>query len=252
MKMMPLQAMFAAAVLWQPAAAGICQPASEPAKPSQPAQDEKKEPPADDGGLGSLDESLGLEKKPKKLTDGEPAVESSDLDKQLRDENPGDDLTQAAALMDRVAGRLEKSKDTSLATQRMQEEAMRRLDKLISDAKKQRQQQQQKKRPQNQQQQQNQEQQQSEQQKQASESSQQNQDNQGQVIDPAARRDGALRNVSPGGTAAWGNLPEHVRSSLMQGFSDQFSAMYQAMTEAYYRRLAEDRAKADRPAGGNP
>jgi hypothetical protein len=41
-------------------------------------------------------------------------------------------------------------------------------------------------------------------------------------------------------TAAWGNLPARVRDQLMQGRHDQFSSLYESMTETYYRRLAEE------------
>lgn len=225
------------------------QPAAPP--PADPAPPPSPKPP--DEGLPSLDESLGLQDPTRKDAPSDPGS-PTELDRQLRDEAPGDDFAQAVLLMGQVAGRLERDKDTGLATQRMQEEAMRRLDKLISDAKKQRQQQKQKQKQKQQQSQQDQpqnQQQKSQQKGQTSESQQQNQDNRGDVMDPAQRRGGSLRQVSPGGTAAWGSLPEHVRSSLMQGFSDQFSSMYQSMTEAYYRRLAEDRAK-DRRSPSSP
>jgi hypothetical protein len=40
--------------------------------------------------------------------------------------------------------------------------------------------------------------------------------------------------------AAWGNLPERVRDSLLEGSSDYFSSLYEAMTEAYYKKIAEE------------
>lgn len=200
-------------------------------------------PPDDPDALPSLDDLLGLDdEKPKSDDDSQ----QSELDRELRDEQAGDDFSQAVNLLDQVAQRLEKNSDTGLATQRMQEEAVKRLDKLISEARKQRQNRQQQKKRQQQQQQQDQPQKsQQQQQSQTQSTSNQNAQNQGAAPDQG-RQDGAVRQVTPGGTAAWGNLPDHVRSSLMQGFSDRFSSMYQAMTEAYYRRLAEDRSK---PAG---
>lgn len=234
-----------------PAPHGGSQPAAPPAKKDDPAP--PPTPPSDD--LPSLDEALGLDEAvPAK--DGEqspakpPAKPDSALDRQLRDEAEGDDFVQAVSLMDQIAGRLESAKDTGLDTQRLQEEALRKLDKLIDDAKKNSQQQRQKKKPQQQQQQNQQQQQQSSQQQQQ----QQNQQaqNEGQVTDHSKGREGQLRQLTPGGSAAWGSLPEHIRSSLMQGFSDRFSSMYQEMTEAYYRRLAEDRSRERRPASPPP
>ena len=227
-------------------------PHQAPPAPEPPSKDQPK-PPADE--LPSLDESLGLG-SPSSHQQPAASPKDRDIDRQLRDETPADDFAQAVQLMSQVAGRLEDQRDTGIDTQRMQEEAIRRLDKLISEAKKSPQKQKQKKQQQKQQEQQ-QEQSQSQQQKsqqqqgKSSESKDQNQENQGQVMDPAQRRAGQLRQVSPGGTAAWGSLPEHVRSSLMQGFSDQFSSMYQSMTEAYYRKLAEDRSRDRKQGAGS-
>jgi DNA primase len=224
------------------------QPASPPAKKQEP-------PPPTSDDLPSLDEALGLEEAApsKEGVEKSPAKADSALDRQLRDEAAGDEFVQAVSLMDQIAGRLESDKDTGLDTQRLQEEALRKLDKLIDDAKKNNQQQRQKKKPQQQQQQQ----QQNQQQQQQSSQQQQQQQNQqaqndGEVTDHAKGREGQLRQLTPGGSAAWGSLPEHIRSSLMQGFSDRFSSMYQEMTEAYYRRLAEDRSRDRRPAPTSP
>ena len=38
----------------------------------------------------------------------------------------------------------------------------------------------------------------------------------------------------------WGYLPKRLRDELSEGFRERFSPMYRALTEAYYRRLAED------------
>jgi hypothetical protein len=38
----------------------------------------------------------------------------------------------------------------------------------------------------------------------------------------------------------WGNLPPRLRDELLQGSGERFSPVYQDMTEAYYRRLAEE------------
>jgi uncharacterized phage infection (PIP) family protein YhgE len=231
---------------------GGSQPATPPAtRPAEKQDPAPPTPPPDD--LPSLDEALGLEEAAA-AKDGEKAPSKTDsaLDRQLRDEAEGDEFVQAVSLMDQIAGRLESAKDTGLDTQRLQEEALRKLDKLIDDAKKNSQQQRQKKKPQQQQQQQqNQQQQQQSSQQQQQQQNQQAQ-NEGQVTDHGKGREGQLRQLTPGGSAAWGSLPEHIRSSLMQGFSDRFSSMYQEMTEAYYRRLAEDRSRDRRPAPASP
>ena len=40
--------------------------------------------------------------------------------------------------------------------------------------------------------------------------------------------------------AQWGALPERIRDRLIEGSSDVFSATYRALTEAYYKRIAEE------------
>jgi hypothetical protein len=48
------------------------------------------------------------------------------------------------------------------------------------------------------------------------------------------------RDVIDSSSAGWGELPERVRERLVEGSSDYFSTLYEALTEAYYRRLAEE------------
>jgi cation transport regulator ChaB len=43
------------------------------------------------------------------------------------------------------------------------------------------------------------------------------------------------------GRSEWGNLPPRIREILSQSRRDRVSALYQQATEAYYRRLAEER-----------
>lgn len=43
--------------------------------------------------------------------------------------------------------------------------------------------------------------------------------------------------------AEWGNLPERVRDLIRQGSRDRIAALYQRLTEEYYRRMAEDASK---------
>jgi len=240
-------------------AVALAQPSKEPTAPARPAgaPTPAKEP--EKGGpapstapptspatpaptaLPSLDEALGLTKpadKPKP-TEPKPAV-GGDLDRALSSDGPagGGELERAVALMDRSAGALEKGADTSIDTQRMQEETVRLLDALIkkSGQKKQssqQKQQNQQQRDQNQQQQPNQSQQ---------SQSQQQQTPGGEPSDSPERggtRNAQLRPGIEGARAAWGNLPQRIRQLLMQGSGDQFSKEYQRLTEEYYKRLGE-------------
>lgn len=224
-------AMTAAAAFGQPAAA-----------PSQPA--------ATPGRLPSLDEVLGL-KKPGEASKA-PTRDETALKEQLSPEQIQDEISQAVKLMGDAANRVADAKDVGLETQRLQDEILLKLNKLIDEAqrqeqskqKQQQQQQQGQQNQQNQQDQQNQKQngQQNQQQKQ-DQASQQNQQQKGGNGSGDKRglkeEKGDLRPTLSAG-ASWGNLPPHVREQLMQGFGDSFSSMYKRMTEAYYKRLAEE------------
>lgn len=206
------------------------------------------EPQARPGRLPSLDEALGL-KKP----GGSPAMPSRDeaaLTEHLSPEQVRDEISQAVKLMGDAASRVADGKDVGVETQRLQEEILQKLNKLLDEAKRQ---EQEKQKQQKQQQQQGQQQQSPQDQQQQQQSGKQNQQ---QRQDQASQQQqkggngsgnkeglkeekGDLRPTLSSG-AAWGNLPPHVREQLMQGFGDSFSSMYKRMTEAYYKRLAEE------------
>jgi hypothetical protein len=181
----------------------------------------------------SLDALLGLEEEP-----GEGAAETidEDLARALGGTSPGDRFRQAAMLMDRSARRLREAKDAGLGTQRLQAEALRKLDQLIEESRsgqgssssgRARREADRRSQPD---------------QPAAGSQRQENEpgrgDNTAELMPPAQRP--AVLNPSVAGSADWGNLPQRVRDALMQGASGSFSATYRALTEAYYRRLAEE------------
>jgi hypothetical protein len=209
--------------------AGTDADATKPADPPQaeaPPADEPAEKPAEDDAQGeddmpSLDELLGLEG----TEEAGPDAAQHELEQALSGEQLGDAFIQAVDLMGSVAQRIQAQKDTGVQTQRLQEDILRRLDQLISSM----------------------EQQQSSSSSSSSSSSQQQQQQQrsnGSESNEHATapelQEGPLRpNLEPV-TAAWGNLPARVRDQLLQGIDDRFSALYENMTEAYYKRLAEE------------
>lgn len=204
-------------------------PAQPPAE-SKPAE-RKAEPPKGDA-LPSLDDLLGLGDDT-----GEDDSEKAQLDKLLSGQEIGQAFQQAVALMGDAAKRLTESRDVGLATQRVQEDALRKLDQLISSLDRQSQQQQQ---SQSQQQddpqnspRQRQQQQQQQQQQQAAGSDPQ--ESEGPTL-----QEGGLSPLLDSARAAWGALPARVREMLMQGSADRFSALYNKRTQEYYRRLAEE------------
>ena len=223
------------------------QPVAEPAV--APAAQPVLAPPTR---LPSLDEALGLTKPGEGGENKAPTRDQTALEEQLSPEQLQDQIAQAVKLMGDAATRVTDAKDVGVETQRMQEEILQKLDKIIEDAKRQQQQQQQKQQQQQQDQQQQQQDQQSE-----------PKDAQGKPTDPKQQTgadkqagngsgdkrgvtntdpDGKLKPVLSG-SATWGNLPPKAREQLMQGYGDTFSSMYRRMTEAYYKRLAEERKR---------
>ena len=216
-------------------------PPTPPTPPPPPNPDTKDNPEA----LPDLDELLGLP------SSGRPADEESrklfedldpskvELERKLTAQEAADALASAVQQMEETAFRIEKVRDTGIVTQRLQNEIITKLDVLIKQAENSSsssssssssQSQQSQMKP-------------GEQQSQAAQQSQQQNSNQ---------RNGPH---SPGGLpdfqsnpgdqfdatrAAWGALPERVRDKLIEGTSDYFSEFYKAMTEAYYKRLAEE------------
>jgi hypothetical protein len=210
---------------------------STPPPPPTPAPAAQTPPAA----VPSLDEALGLAKpsdKPKEPPAGDKKPEiSGDLDKALDGKEAGDELHRAVALMEQSAKRLEGAKDTSLETQRVQEETVRLLDALI---KKNSQKQNSKNKPQQkpQDQQKGQQQPNQSQQSQADQRPQQT-PNPNDSPDRGGSTSATLRPGIDAARAAWGNLPQRVRQLLMQGSGDSFSKEYQRLTEEYYKRLGE-------------
>ncbi|MBX3405400.1 MAG: hypothetical protein KF869_01445 [Phycisphaeraceae bacterium] len=207
-------------------------PADPKPAPAQPAAEPKAEPPKGDA-LPSLDDLLGLGEGP-----GEDDAEKAQLDKLLSGQEIGQAFQQAVALMGDAAKRLTESRDVGLATQRVQEDALRKLDQLISSLDRQSQQQQQQSQSQQQDDPQN-----SPRQRQQQQQQQQQQQAAGsdpQESDGPTLQEGGLNPLLDSARAAWGALPARVREMLMQGSADRFSALYNKRTQEYYRRLAEE------------
>lgn len=219
-------------------------PENAPGKPPEP--------------LPGLDELLGLPPAPARpdaapgATPGaEPPPQDAirtELERKLTDKKIDDNFRQAVQLMSDVASRLARARDAGVDTQRTQEEIIRRLDALI-EAAKEREQQNKKSSSQSQSQsqkdqqqsptpQQQQRQQQQQQQQQAASG-----DNRGEVTPPGLRTGALNKEALDAAVAAWGSLPERVRESLLQGMGDRFSNLYDALTQEYYRRLAEEKPR---------
>lgn len=225
----PGYGVFAPNLGWSAAPPDDAAPASAPGKEHEAT----KKPPSDDEPLPSLDELLGLPRNEAGVGGAEGSVDPAreELDRKLAPAEAAAEFERTVELMKQAASRLGESRDAGVGTQRLQDDIVKRLDQLISAAERNQQQSQSKSKQQKQQKQQSQQQ------------RQQSQTNKGDTrsqVDPPARQDGPLAPPKPAASAAWGNLPEHVRESLIQGLGDRFSSLYQSMTESYYKRLAEE------------
>jgi len=209
-----------------------------PASPAAPADAPEKADP-------SLDELLGLRSSaPKPTADGAALPARRAIDEQLRSAKPEDALNEAVKLMGDAAARLQDPGDVSLATQRVQQEILDKLDQVIAAARKQRQQQskqQQKPKPDDQQQSQQQQQQQQQQAQQEQQAREQRARGEGERKELPGAQAARLNPGLDGARAGWGTLPARVRDALLQGSGEKFSSVYQQMTEDYYRRLAQEK-----------
>ncbi len=213
------------------------QQSSEPAPEKKPQKSTSKEPtPAQ--ALPDLDDLLDLPSTGDKNKDGRPKLDPDqlELDRALNAQTVSEMFQQAVQQMADAADLLRKAHDTGLATQRVQEEIILKLTKLIEEAERQQSssssssssQQQQKQKQKS---------------KQPAQPQQaQNQGNQGEnkgERTPPAGQQANLKGKIDSLGAAWGALPTRLREALLQGAGDTYSSLYESMTEAYYRKLAE-------------
>ncbi len=226
---------------------GACAAASadEPAPTAEPVAEPSESPEA----LPSLDELLGLEEAEsggegdRGEAVGADEQRARDLERKLTAQEAADALNQAVQLMDDSADRLGRPGGTDLTTQRLQEDILRKLDQVIDSAQQNQGQGGGSSSGAQQQQQQSSSNQPGKQQSGGQSTSGQGQGNTANM--PSAETDATLGPQQLLDASAWGSLPDRLRETLQQGLSDSFSAAYRSLTEAYYRRLAEE-AEGDR------
>jgi len=61
--------------------------------------------------------------------------------------------------------------------------------------------------------------------------------------DPSAAEASLLEEALKASGAEWGALPDRVRDEIRQGLRERPSSLYERLTEAYYRRLAEESSR---------
>ena len=187
---------------------------------------------AADEPLPSLDELLGIAGQPEQAPESES---NGELDRVLSEQEAGEAFQQAVALMDRVAVRIGNDENLGIDTQRMQEEILRKLEKVIESAQE-NQSSSSSSSSSSQQSPQNQpDQQQGQEQGQPDPSGEGN-----QPSPPPGLQEGELADAPAPEGAGWGSLPDRVREALTQGLNDTYSELYRKLTEDYFRSLAED------------
>ncbi len=188
----------------------------------------------------TLDDLLQIEPSAPKVPP-RPAPDravDAQIRRRLQGINVPDGLEMALREMEEAEGKLGEQLNAGIETQRLQESALSRLDVLIAEAKKQC----------------------SACRGSSSSSGSPRPQNTGSSANAKATAKGAAPSegntgeFSPGAAgpvgpdgmplsqtrSEWGNLPPRLRDELVQSMQERFSLIYRTLTEAYYRRLAEE------------
>lgn len=213
---------------------GVAAYATAPSQDAHDSDEKKKNTPP------SLDDLLGLETDESESDADEVArLESErELQRRLDEKEINDAFLVALDRMAMSAKRLGELFDTGLATQRIQEDILAKLDQLIDRA---RRMQSQTSASSSSSPQKSQSQNPGRRSEQASSSQRRNgtpQDS--QEGDPPPRQEGDIQTILQEVGVEWGSLPQRLREELQQGRNDKFSSMYRRLTEEYYKRLAEE------------
>ena len=210
----------------------------EPTTPPAPPAPSDTEPVKD--AAPSLDELLGLDGAKDNAADQAARQNQEELERRLSDVELGDVFDVALEKMAVSADLLGGEHDSSLGTQRVQQDILARLDQLIDIAKQMSQQQQMsssaggsgqsKPKPGAEQQQQ----------QQAGGQRSQSGNQGGQATDPPPGQEGDINTIIQETGSEWGHLPARLRDMLEQAQNSHISGLYRKLTEQYYKRLAEE------------
>lgn len=208
----------------------------------------------------SLDDLLGVPSQRDPSTTKPSEVDAAEreqakrLERSLEGASLDDLVSRAIDGMKSAAERLGDAKDPGLGTQRIQEDVVKTLDRLLEEAQKQQKRQssssnsrRQSGKPQSGQQdpkEQN--------GQQSGKPEGQPERSQGQRSTPGEENSQGDRPPDQSATDGteldearieWGRLPERVRELVIQGRRDRVSTIYERLTREYYRRLAEEASK---------
>jgi len=218
-------------------------PKADSPKPDAPKPDAPK----------SLDDLLGVpgsESSGASADDAARREQEKRLENSLNESSMSDLVQRAVDGMKSASDRLSDAKDAGLGTQRIQEDVVKTLDRLLAEA-----QRQQKKSsssskssskrsskedPSEQNgQQQKQQQRKRQQGSQPSSSGDSTDDSRSGTRDDVVAETQELTESR----IEWGRLPERVRELVLQGRRDRVSTIYERLTREYYRRLAEEASR---------
>jgi hypothetical protein len=200
----------------------------------------------DGDALPSLDELLGLDADESETSAAQQAQQEADeeLQRRLKEVELGDIFSQALEKMALSVQLLEVDFESGLATQRVQQDVIEKLDQLIDRARELSQRHSQScpgcsecsgGKP-------------NSQPKPGSKPGSRQPGGQrsegpasdSRATDPPSGREGDINTVLEETGTEWGHLPTRVREMLKQGRGDYKSPLYRQLTEEYYKRLAEE------------
>lgn len=220
-------------------------PPGQPAEAAQPPAPPTEAP-------KSLDDLLGVPGDPSSGASAEDAArreQEKRLQKSLDEASMSDLLHRAVEGMKTASDRLTDEKDAGLGTQRIQEEVVKTLDRLLQEA----QRRQSKPSPSKSQSKRSSKddpsekngQQQKQQKSQRPQGSQPSRSNDSNDDAREGTRDDAVAATQEltESRIEWGRLPERVRELVLQGRRDRVSTIYERLTREYYRRLAEEASR---------
>lgn len=202
----------------------------------------------------SLDDLLGIPSSDG--ASGDAATDrSSDerLERTLDGANMQDLVGRAMAGMREAARRLGQERDAGLGTQRIQQDVVAVLDRLLAEAQRQQQSSKGSSRSRSRQQQQSPSDEPSENNGQSGSSrSAADASSSGSSSEPGSDESTGQRSTDESAVSGadldesrveWGRLPERVRELILQGRRDRVSTLYERITREYYRRLAEEASR---------
>ncbi|MEM9414367.1 MAG: hypothetical protein AAGA29_02665 [Planctomycetota bacterium] len=249
-----LAVLLSAVLVWGsgPALAQNAQAGDEVTAENEPSLDDLLGTGGDDDGDDAED---GTDVEPGG-SDDEPDIDRA-LEQRLNGEEAADQFAQAVQDMEVAAARIGEDQDAGIDTQRLQDEIILRLEQIIASAQKSESESSSSSSSQQQQQQA----------RQADRGGQQQGEQQGEGGQPAQQQGegageqdgqqpgegdrpgqgdpqrGDVRNAELSmeelREGEWGNLPPRLRDELAESLGETFNPVYRAITEAYYRRIAE-------------